>query len=117
MLVLYESEELLPLGDINNRATDGVFIMFHRNSDDYPLAVKPDKWASYQNRGEIAEGVMVVDGGKILVVAPTEAALYWSSTEYSAAYAWRLTLGDGGADSTTKAASQNKVRPVSAFLR
>ena len=72
------------MDDINNRATDGVFIMSHRKSDDYPLAVNPDKWASYQNSGEIAEGVMVVEGGKILVVAPTEATLYWSSAAVSA---------------------------------
>lgn len=201
-----------------NAMNDGVFIMFHRKSDDYPLAVKPDKWASYQNSGEIAEGVMIVEGGKILVVAPTEATLYWSSaavsaggktttdretalndwtgktstaaqithdecktesyapgfcasyervnangqgltagkwwlpslgelmmiyanmrkinyalslingatqlaetaywssTESSAAYAWRLYLGDGTASSGTKATYQYRVRPVSAFL-
>lgn len=67
-----------------NSINDGVFIMFHRNSDDYPLMVKPDKWASYQNSGEIAEGVVVVEGGKILVVAPTETSLYWSSAAVSA---------------------------------
>ena len=73
------------LGGLNlNAMNDGVFIMFHRKSDDYPRAVKPDKWASYQNSGEIAEGVMVVEGGKILVVAPTEATLYWSSAAVSA---------------------------------
>lgn len=73
------------LGGLNlNAMNDGVFIMFHRKSDDCPLAVKPDKWASYQNSGEIAEGVMVVEGGKILVVAPTEATLYWSSAAVSA---------------------------------
>lgn len=73
------------LGGLNlNAMNDGVFIMFHRKSDDYPQAVKPDKWASYQNSGEIAEGVMVVEGGKILVVAPTEATLYWSSAAVSA---------------------------------
>ena len=208
------------LGGLNlNAMNDGVFIMFHRKSDDYPLAVKPDKWASYQNSGEIAEGVMVVEGGKILVVAPTEATLYWSSaavsaggktttdretalndwtgktstaaqithnecktesyapgfcasyervnangqgltagkwwlpslgelmmiyanmrkinyalslingatqlaetwywssTEYSAASAWHLTLDDGFAHGYTKATSQDRVRPVSAFLR
>lgn len=208
------------LGGLNlNAMNDGVFIMFHRKSDNYPLAVKPDKWTSYQNSGEIAEGVMVVEGGKILVVAPTEATLYWSSaavsaggkttsdretalndwtgktstaaqithnecktesyapgfcasyervnangkgmtagrwwlpslgelmmiyanmrkinyalslingatqlaetwywssTEYSATYAWGLYLGDGNAGRTTKAASQHRVRPVSAFLR
>ena len=208
------------LGGLNlNAMNDGVFIMFHRKSDDYPLAVKPDKWASYQNSGEIAEGVMVVEGGKILVVAPTEATLYWSSaavsaggktttdretalndwtgktstaaqithnecktesyapgfcasyervnangqgltagkwwlpslgelmmiyanmrkinyalslingatqlaetwywssTEYSATIAWGLGLGNGTAYNNTKAASQGRVRPVSAFLR
>ena len=207
------------LGGLNlNAMNDGVFIMFHRKSDDYPLAVKPDKWASYQNSGEIAEGVMVVEGGKILVVAPTEATLYWSSaavsaggktttdretalndwtgktstaaqithnecktesyapgfcasysrvnangqgltagkwwlpslgelmmiyanmrkinyalslingatqlaetwywssTEYSATNAWRLNLNNGYADTGIKAASQYRVRPVSAFL-
>lgn len=62
---------------------DNVFIMFHRNRDDYPLMVKPDKWARYQNSGEIAEGVVVVEGGKILVVAPTETLLYWSSAAVS----------------------------------
>ena len=62
---------------------DGVFIMFHRNSDNYPVMVKPHKWASYQSSGEIAEGVVVVEGGKILVVAPTEASLYWSSAAVS----------------------------------
>lgn len=208
------------LGGLNlNAMNDGVFIMFHRKNDDYPLAVKPDKWASYQNSGEIAEGVMVVEGGKILVVAPTEATLYWSSaavsaggktttdretalndwtgktstaaqithnecktesyapgfcasyervnangqgltagkwwlpslgelmmiyanmrkinyalslingatqlaetwywssTEYSATYAWSLLLNDGTASYGTKAAGQGRVRPVSAFLR
>lgn len=64
---------------------DGVFIMFHRKSDNYPLAVKPDNWTSYQNSGEIADGVMVVEGGKNLVVAPTGAyTLYWSSAAVSA---------------------------------
>ena len=74
----------LTIGDLDvNSINDGIFIMFHRNSDDYPLAVKPHKWASYQNSGEIAEGVMVVEGGKILVVAPTETSLYWSSAAVS----------------------------------
>lgn len=208
------------LGGLNlNAMNDGVFIMFHRKSDNYPLAVKPDKWASYQNSGEIAEGVLVVEGGKMLVVAPTEATLYWSSaavsaggktttdretalndwtgktstaaqithsecntesyapgfcasyervnangqgltagkwwlpslgelmmiyanmrkinyalslingatqlaetwywssTEYSAPYAWPLTLDTGIASGNTKASGQGRVRPVSAFLR
>lgn len=41
---------------------------------------------------------------------------YWSSTQYSATYAWSLGLNDGGAFNDTKATDQNRVRPVSAFL-
>lgn len=63
---------------------DGVFIMFHRNEDNYPLAVKPSEWASYQNSGEIADGVLVVDGTEMIVVAPEETTLTWSSAAVSA---------------------------------
>ena len=42
---------------------------------------------------------------------------YWSSTEFSAAYAWILTFDDGCAYYwSTKAGNQTRVRPVSAFL-
>lgn len=68
-----------------NQMYDGVFIMYHRKSDDYPLMVKPHKWPSLQSSGEIADGVVVVEGGKILVVAPTEASLKWIAAQLSAA--------------------------------
>ena len=41
---------------------------------------------------------------------------YWSSTQFSTTNAWYLYLGDGYAGNGTKAAYQNRVRPVSAFL-
>ena len=68
-----------------NGLYDGIFIMCHRKSDDYPFMVKPHKWTSLQNSGEIADGVVVVEGGKILVVAPTESTskLTWSSAAIS----------------------------------
>lgn len=68
-----------------NAMYDGVFIMYNRKSDDYPLMVKPHKWTSIQSSGEIADGVVVVEGGKCLVVAPTESAskLTWSSAAIS----------------------------------
>lgn len=68
-----------------NGLYDGIFIMYHRKSDDIPLMVKPHKWTSLQNSGEIADGVVVVEGGKILVVAPTESTskLKWSSAAIS----------------------------------
>lgn len=74
------------IGSINlNAIEDGIFIMFHRKSDNYPLMVKPHKWTSYQSSGEVAEGVVVVEGGKCLVVAPTESTtkLLWSSAAVS----------------------------------
>lgn len=74
------------MGGLNlNALEDGVFVMFHSKSDDYPLMVKPHKWTSYQTSGEIAEGVVVVEGGKVLVVAPTEIStgLNWSSASVS----------------------------------
>lgn len=75
------------LGGLNlNGMMDGVFIMYHRKSDDYPLIVRPHKWTALQNAGEIAAGVAVVEGGKVLVVAPTEAdsaGILWSSAAVS----------------------------------
>lgn len=63
---------------------DGVFIMFHRKSDNFPLAVRVSAWASYQNSGEVAEGVLLVEGGRQLVIAPTEGAdKKWSSKPVS----------------------------------
>ena len=41
---------------------------------------------------------------------------YWSSTEYSATTAWRLTLDDGSASITTKAVYTRRVRLVKQFL-
>ena len=69
---------------ILSKITDGVFIMYHRKLDNIPQAIIIDKWTDSQNIGEIADGVLVVEGGKMLVVAPTEATLLWSSAAVSA---------------------------------
>ena len=68
---------------IGKSAADNIFIMYHRKSDNYPLMVKPEYWTSIQNSGEIADGVVVVSGDKLLVVAPTEASKKWSSAAVS----------------------------------
>ena len=50
-------------------------------------------------------------GGKLLF------GWYWTSTQYSATYAWTLGLNNGFASNpSTKAATQYRVRAVSAFL-
>ncbi len=72
------------LGSVSvNAIEDGVFIMYHRKSDNFPLMVKPHKWTSAQSSGEIADGVVIVEGGKVLVVAPTQTAITWSSAAVS----------------------------------
>lgn len=59
---------------------DGVFIAYHRKSDNYPIMAKLDAWPSLQNGGEIADGVLLVQGDRHLVVAPTESEpMNWSS--------------------------------------
>lgn len=58
---------------------------------------------------EINEALNAVGGD------PLQDLWYWSSTEYSAAYAWYLYLSIGIAGAYTKA-SQRRVRAVSAFL-
>lgn len=85
LISLADLKAALMAGNNLDGINDGVFIMFHRNSDNFPLMVKPYKWSSYQNSGEIAEGVVIVEGSKILVVAPTESSspLAWSSAAIS----------------------------------
>ena len=63
-----------------NRALyDGCFIMYHGQSDAHPRAVPYADWTSLQNSGEEADGVLIVEGGHSLVVAPHEKSCYWSS--------------------------------------
>lgn len=78
---------------------DGVFIMFHRKSDNFPLAVPVSDWPSRQSAGEIADGVLLIEGGKHVVIAPTEASagLPWSSkpTSMTNSQGQTVSKGDG----------------------
>lgn len=72
----------LGLGSID-ALYSGVFIVSHRQSDNLCMAWKPEQWTAQQNAGEIADGVLIVDGGRKLVIAPTEGdagGMYWSSS-------------------------------------
>ena len=59
---------------------------------------------------EINEALSAVDGD------PLQDLWYWTSTDYSATYAWLLYLNDGSANYYAKATFQFRVRAVSAFL-
>ena len=65
---------------LNPSILDGVYIMYHRKSDDFPVISTVDSWTALQTSGEIADGVLVLQGGKHLVVAPTETNKYFSSS-------------------------------------
>lgn len=68
-----------------NAIEDGIFIMYHRATDNYPLMVKPNQWPGLESGGEVADGVVIFEGGRHLVVAPTQAdALPWSSAAVQA---------------------------------
>ena len=66
----------------------------------------------YANMRKINYALSLINGATQLAET-----WYWSSTEYSATYAWILFLFDGYAGGYTKATYQGRVRPVSAFLR
>lgn len=63
----------------------------------------------YTHRKEINAALRHVGGQEI----PGE--WYWTSTEYSATYAWGLDLTTGYLNYGTKASYEDRVRPVSAF--
>ena len=82
-----------------NDIYDNVFIACHRKSDNAQLAWRPESWASQQSAGEVADGVLIVEGGHLLLVAPTDggdSGLLWSSA---------AVLG-GGVTSSSRAVAQ-----------
>ena len=60
-------------------------------------------------RKELNEALAEIGGDEL-------SGWYWTSTEYSATYAWYLTLSNGGMLGSTKASNAYRVRPVSAFI-
>lgn len=63
----------------NQTLYDGCFIMCHQQSDGWPVAVPYADWTNLQISGEEADGVLIIEGGHSLVVAPHEKSCYWSS--------------------------------------
>lgn len=63
---------------------DGCYIMFHDSLDNLAYAVSYDDWASLYSHEEEADGVLIVEGGHSVLVAPHEKTCYWSSKTGSA---------------------------------
>ena len=64
----------------------------------------------FLNRKAVNQALEAVGG------TPIDGVWYWTSTEFSAPFAWRLPLGSGSASFTSKASSTFRVRAVSAFI-
>lgn len=63
-----------------NRALyDGCFIMYHQQDDGGPEVAPYSAWTDLQDNGEEADGVLIVEGGHSLVIAPHEKYCRWSS--------------------------------------
>lgn len=59
---------------------DNVFIAYYGKDWNSPKLAKLEKWKELEAAGEIAAGVALVEGDKIMVIAPTDAILLWSSS-------------------------------------
>ena len=74
------------LGSISiDDVMDNVFIMCHRynssNQDSYPICYRPSEWAAQEAAGNVATGVLLIDGGRKLVIAPQEKTSTWSTCQ------------------------------------
>ena len=78
-------------------------------ADQYIPAVG-EMYLIYLHKKALNEALEAVGG------EPIADEWYWTSTEYSATYAWGLYLDDGGMGNYTKATYAGHVRPVSAFI-
>lgn len=67
--------------DGNRPLYDGCFIMYHDQSYEVPCAVPYRTWTNLQNNGEEADGVLIIEGGHAVLVAPHEKVCYWSSKD------------------------------------
>ena len=70
------------LGSISiDDVMDNVFIMCHRSSDSHPVCYRPSEWAVQEAAGNVATGVLLIDGGRKLVIAPQEKTSTWSTCQ------------------------------------
>ena len=75
------------LGSISiDDVMDNVFIMTHsyetgETQDHYPRCYRPSEWAAQEAKGNVATGVLLIDGGRKLVIAPQEKTSTWSTCQ------------------------------------
>ena len=88
---------------------------YNKGNRDWYLPSSGELWLIYNHLEEIQNALSIVGGQKFVTTWDKDVPVYWSSTERSAAYAWRLHLGGGHLRWCGKVINSGKVRPVSKF--
>ena len=89
---------------------------YKKGNRDWYLPSSGELWMIYSHFDEIQNALSIVGGQKLITTWDEGAPVYRSSTEYGAAFAWRLFLSDGDLDTWDgKVKNSGKVRPVSKF--
>ena len=122
-----------PIGELEDAKFDfnGEYYCQKLDSPDFPAAYyclnykkggrnwylpsSGELWMIYNHLEEIQNALSIVGGQKFVTTFDDGVPVYWSSTEYSATYAWYLYLSVGHLGYDTKVSGINKIRPVSKF--
>ena len=86
---------------------------YKKGGRNWYLPSSGELWMIYNHLEKIQNALSIVGGQKL--VTTWDEGFYWSSTEYSATYAWYLYLSVGHLGYDTKVSGINKIRPVSKF--
>ena len=93
---------------------------YKKGNRSWYLPSSGELWLIYRHLEEVQTALSIVGGKKFVTEWDEFAPCYWSSTEYSAVYAWGLYLIDGSLGngySKVSISNINKVRPVSNFRK
>ena len=93
---------------------------YKKGNRSWYLPSSGELWLIYRHLEEVQTALSIVGGKKFVTEWDEFAPCYWSSTEYSAVYAWGLYLIDGSLGngySKVSIRNINKVRPVSNFRK
>ena len=91
---------------------------YNKGNRSWYLPSSGELWLIYRHLEEVQTALSIVGGKKFVTEWDEFAPCYWSSTEYSAVYAWGLYLIDGSlGNGYSKVSNINKVRPVSNFRK
>ena len=89
---------------------------YNKGNRDWYLPSSGELWMISRHLDEIQNALSIVGGQKFATEWDNGVPCYWSSTEYSATYAWYLSLRNGRhASRNYKDINGLKIRPVSKF--